>query len=363
MNRQTYLLLLTITILVVAGVLLMLTGTPQGRGVSGDQALLPDLAGQINEVDTLEVSGPGHQLLARMQRTESAWVLTSLENYPASWSKLREVLAALAQARVLEPKTDNPEYFDRLGVEDISSESAAGQRLLLSTGDQQFAIVLGSPAAKREARYARIDGENQTYLVSFTADVPRNPIDWVDREVVDLPASLVAEVQILHADGEQLSVRKLSADDTDFQLVDAPDGREPASSWAVNSLGGVFADLQMDDVRRADALDWDSAVTLTALSFSGLQLNAKLISMDDQWWVRLKAEEIDSGAADQDKPELPASATPTDMLEVPGSESSIQAQVDSIQERVNGWAYQIPAYKAEAMNKRLEDLLKPVDAE
>ena len=66
----------------------------------------------------------------------------------------------------------------------------------------------------------------------------------------------VAEVEIVHPDGERLRVSKVSADDADYALDGGvPEGRELASSWSVNALGGLLAGVVMDGVRDADGID------------------------------------------------------------------------------------------------------------
>ena len=46
----------------------------------------------------------------------------------------------------MEPKTDNPAYYDRLGVEDVTGENAGGLRLDLSVGDTaSWSVIVETP--------------------------------------------------------------------------------------------------------------------------------------------------------------------------------------------------------------------------
>jgi hypothetical protein len=330
--RPRYLAILAVlAALVVAALLLLLPNTGSQATRPTGQMLFPGLEQQVNEATELQLRGAGDATLVTLGRAVDGWQIEQLGGYPANWALLQPALAGLAQARVAEVKTSNPDYYPRLGVEDTGAAGAGGLRVLLSAGDERYSVIMGKPAESRPGRYARLPDSAESWLVDFTADLPRTALEWAEQAIVDLPAAQVAEFTITHADGERVNVSKLSADDADYRLAALPAGREPVSSWAVNALGGLFANLQMSGVRPAAELDWSSAMQLQALAFSGLTLTAQLLEHEGEWWLQLEA------GGDE-----PAGAA------------------DGINSRVSGWAYQLPAYKAEAMNKRMSDLLKPL---
>ena len=51
---------------------------------------------------------------------KETWTVAERDNYPADTGRLRKLLLELAEARLLEEKTSNPELYDRLKVEDIA---------------------------------------------------------------------------------------------------------------------------------------------------------------------------------------------------------------------------------------------------
>jgi hypothetical protein len=292
-----------------------------------------------------------------LQRGDKGWGIRELHNYRADMPRIREVLAGLAQAKILENKTTNPAYYERLGVADVApsgdAEGAAakgGTLLRLQIDDEQsWSAILGDDASGREGRYVREVGQVQSLLVTFDADVPTRAVQWADSTIIDLPAPDVAEVTITHADGETLKVSKLSADETDFELHAKPDAAQPPSSWTVNALGTLFASLNMEAVQPQDQLDWSDAMELKTVTFSGLQVSAQLLRLDGQSWIRLSSSapfgshtEV-TGAADS---EIARQAN-----------AEIAQQVEEINERTKGWAYRVPEYKASAMDKRMADLL------
>ena len=224
-------------------------------------------------------------------------------------------------------------------MEDVSLPDAGGIRLDLSAGDQSWSLIVGKEAANRGGFYLRTVDADASVLADFDENIPADAAGWVDDRVIDLMAGEVAEVQILHPDGETVTARKISADETDFSLVEMPEGRQLVSAWSINSLGSALSALVFDSVAPEDDSDWSGAVKINTVLFSGLVIDAELLRRESGDYLRLKASTPFAQAAGEDNAEL-------------------RAEADEINQRVSGWVYRIPAFKAEALAKRLEDLLR-----
>jgi hypothetical protein len=241
----------------------------------------------------------------------------------------------------------------------------------------------------------RLEGAAESALIDRELDMPASAADWLERDIVDITDSEVVEVEIVHPDGERIVTRKASADDTDFELQDIPEGREIRSAWTVNSLANSLAALTLDDVAAEDTVDWGGAARFGLLTADGLRVDVDLVASETadgpegdadepagdeeaEHWIRLRAEVHQTGvdsAAESPEAEGDDQAveTPDDPAEVPGSEGSAEVPADEtssddpaaraseINQRVSGWAYRIPKYKFDAMNKRMEDLLLAIE--
>ncbi len=348
-----YLAILTLVAVAVAVFLAPADHAPDRS--AADSLLMPAIADQVNDVDRVEIITAGNTIVASLVRSASAWQVEQMGGYRADWSKLQALLAALAQARVIEPKTDNPQYYERLGVEDVSAEDAASVLVRISIGDQVAGVLIGNPAQGRPGQYVRLENTAGSALVNQEFEVPREALDWTDSSIIDINSSEVAEVEIIHPDSERLRVMRISADQTDFDLVGLPPGRELNSSWAVNSLGSVLSMLNLVSVQSADRIDWAGAVKLRLLLFSGVEILADLVQQDEEYLLRLQASHPGSGA-------LPAengdSGTDTETEE--RAAADVAKQVDDINQKVSGWAYGISKAKFDAIVKKPEDLLKPL---
>jgi len=396
MSSKHFSWLLAATLLIGALVIL-LPGRTSKDSEMEVQTLLPGLAEQVNNINEVQVITAGNQTVATLQRKDDRWVIAEFQDYAANWTELRELLAALAKARIVEPKTANPEYFSRLGVSDVADAESEAKLLRLKGEQLDMAILLGNSAEGREGHYVRLADGDRALLIDQQLDLPAEAKDWLQRDIIDVSDAEVVEYSLQQPNGSVIVAAKASADDEDFQLQGIPLGREVLSAWSVNSMANALSNLQLDSVAAADTLDFSAARQFRLLTADGLEVVADLIKVEEQDWLRLSArvysgDEVDglaedvsddaSGDASGDVSEWAAKAEQA-LIETAASEAvvsedaegtvdaqdaeladeaetDVQQRVDEINQRVSGWAYAIPSFKADAMNKQLEDLLKPM---
>ena len=354
--KRIFFYLAALTLVALGAVVFLVPEDGSSGKPAVDTFLLPGIAGQINDVNRVEIVTAGNNTVATLVRDEAQWRVEQMGGYRADWSKLQALLAALAQARVIEPKTDKPEYYDRLGVEDVTTDDAGSVLVRFSIGDQTTAVLIGHQARGRQGQYVRLQDKPGSALVDREFDVPGQLIDWSDIRIIDINSSEVAEIEIIHPSSERVLAMRISADQTDFDLAGPLAFREIKSSWAVNSLGSVFAMLNMETVRPANGIDWTGAVKMRVLNFSGMEILADLVQLEDEYLLRLHAshpaasviKDGNGGSVSQQEIEKQA-------------QDDVAGMVDAINLKVDGWAYGISKQKFEAMVKKPEDLLKPLE--
>lgn len=346
---------LYLAVLTVFAVLVMVFSSDRPSTVEqlAEPMFVPELSAEINNVDRIEIIKAAQEEVASLRKSGDIWLLEQT-GYRADWTKLRKLLVDLAQSKVVETKTDKPEYYARLGVEDVGAPNAASILLRLHYGEHQTAILVGHEAEGRTGRYVRLQDEAASALIDRNIEVPTETLQWLDSEIIDIGASEVAEVEVIHPDGEKVFVTRISADQTDFDLVGLQQGRELKSSWAVNSLGSVFAMLEMEAVQAEQNVDWTGAVRMRLLTFSGVEIIADLVESDGTYQLRLKASHPAAAILSGQSPDSPEGDVDKQAMR------DTQERVESINSKVAGWAYGIAKYKYEAIVKKTEDLLKPV---
>jgi len=359
--KRNFLYLAVLTLLAVLALWLFVPGD----GASGRQAvntlLLPEISKQINDINQVEIVSAGNNTVATLVKSDTGWQFEQMGGYHANWTKLQALLAALAQAKVVEPKTDKAEYYALLGVEDIDSEDAGSVLVKISVDDKATGILIGHHARGGSGQYVRLQDEAASALVDRKLDVSTEPMDWADSEIVDINASEVAQVEIIHPQSERVFVIRISADQTDFDLVGLPQGREIKSSWAVNSLASVFSMLNMESVRPADSVDWSDAAKMRMLMFSGVEIMADMVEVDDAYLVRLSASHPAAGVLKSQAEGNDVSVEQQELEKQAADE--VEKAVESINQKVGGWAYAISKQKYDAMVVMPQDLLKPEESQ
>ncbi len=375
MSKKHFSWLLIATVLIVVVVILL----PGRTGKESDievATLLPGLAEQVNSVDQLQVITAGEKTLASLRRQDQSWVVEEFHNYPADWPKLRNLLSALAKARIVEPKTANPEYFARLGVSDVKDEDSKAILLRLQGGKDPMAVLIGNAADDRDGQYVRLADGDRALLIDQQLDLPADAKGWLQRDIVNISDAEVVEFSVKHADGSVIEASKASADDDDFVLQGIPEGREIQSSWSVNSMANALSNLQLDAVAAVDTVDFSAATQFRLLTADGLEVLAEVTDFEEQRWLRLNAQVYTAPGAESAVDERAGEAAPTEIVAETEAGTSadtaappaadVEAEGEApqraaeINQRVQGWAYAIPGYKADTMNKHMEDLLKPL---
>lgn len=376
------------TLVILAGVLValallaMLGGRDDAPPSRSGELLLPELGAALGEIDRVQLAGPGATTGTTLERLPDHWAVAEKQGYPADIGKIREALRSLADARIVEEMTSNPAYYDRLGVADVDSEEARGVELsAFAAGAPQATVIIGD-AVGGEQQYVRESGEPTSYLVDVALDVTAAPSDWLDRLIIDIPSTQIESVSIEHPDGETLRVFKASAEQTNFDVADIPEGRELSYPGVANVIGNTLRDLRLEDVRPAadsesdedgDAAD-QSRTTAAFRTFDGLVVTATAIEHDGETWVRFdaRAEEPPTLAAESsDANDAPNGSGEENALDTADSDSdtgtarretggsgSAAEEARAINARLDGWEYKLPAYQVGQLTRRIDDLLR-----
>ncbi len=356
-RNMLYLLVLTITASLLLWVFAPIDGSLEKSTIS--TLFLPEISEQINAVDKVEIVTAGNSTVATLVRTKDHWQLEQMGGYPADWSKLQTLLAALAQTRIVELKTDKAQYYAGLGVEDVTNQDAESVLVELSIGEQTTGILVGHQAQSRPGQYVRRQNIASSVLIDRKLEIPTQQLDWADSTIIDVNTSEVAEVEIIHQQGERLLVTRISADQTDFDLVGLPQDREIKSSWAVNSLGSVLSMLKMESVQPDTGVDWGGAAKMRLLMFSGVEIVADVVESEAKYLLRLSASHPEADVVRQQPDDQQISAEAQQIESQALTEAA--KNVAAINQKVAGWAYGISKQKYDLMANKLEDLLKPLE--
>jgi len=302
----------------------------RNASTGGDELLFPDLKEKINDVTELHISRSGETEPVVLKKSSGRWTVAGRDNYPADFGNVRAVLLAIAEAAVIEKKTANPEMHGRLGLAAPDVAGSDGVLVELSGEGLDFRVILGNTASTG-SRYARIADQAQSWLINKDPKIPDAADGWLLADLLDIQKANIQQVTIDHDDGESIRISKETADDLNFTVSDIPEGRELSYATVADGIAGALSGLTLEDVRLGESME--AAVTTEFITFDGLSVTIRLAGSGDDTWLSVAA----------------------------GSTKEDQADAIAINERVEGWQFKIPKFKAGLLTRRWEDILQAMD--
>jgi hypothetical protein len=420
-SSKALLILAVVAVAVVAAALWL---RPRGGGeIAGSgQAVLPELARQVEALAEIVIARPAETVT--LQRQGEAWSVYEKGGYPADGMRVRALLLGLADLRRLEPKTARAEHYGELGLSDLDAEGSRAVAVTLrdSGGTALASLILGDrrPGRADPSRnevYLREPGEAQTWLVEGALPELGGALAWIDSTLLELDRGRIRAATVNHPDGEMLRVERPDAEATDFALAELPAGAEVESPFAVNSVANTFSRVTFDDVLPATEVAFPETPELSAQveTFDGLVVEAEAMRQGERWLARFAAralpasepvpaastdsagteaaepdeavaEAVRAAVADGDAAEgepagtgattdqtadTPAAASDADPagVEQANTEASSDQAPDPtadaarLTQRWQGWVYEPSPGWISSLEKRRSELLKPVDEE
>jgi hypothetical protein len=336
MQKRYLIPLAAATLVLVAIAIIAIASGDRGvsRAAPGERAF-PGLAAKLADVASVTVVRSGST--TTLIRDGDSWLVAENGNYPANAAKISQVVLAMTDLMLVEPKTQNPDLYPRLEVE----EPAKGKSSLVSVKDKYGATLAELIVGKRrydrlgtgnDGVYLRKSGDPQAWLARGSLDPSGERSSWLERRILDIPESRIAKVTLTQADGSKLVISRAAAD-AKFAVEDAPADAKFKSETTIAGPAMALEGLDLDDVKPATKLpvpDKD-VVTAAFTTFDGLTVDVRLIDRDKTNWIAISA--AGSGNA--------------------------EPEAKKIGEKVSRWTYAIPAYKANLIKTKLADLLEP----
>jgi hypothetical protein len=371
MNPTRLLGLGALAAVVLAGALL-LANHRAGTTLDENTALYPSLKTDADSIDAIRIfkAGKNDTPTLELLRKDSVWTLSQRDGYPADAAKVRKLIIALTDAKIVEQKTSTPESYAKLGVEDLTVEGATGTRIELAGGKTPVNVIVGKPSTRQT--FVRRAGEAPSWLVTSTIEVSTTPVDaWLRRELLDVSGDRVqaAEVSI---GGQSYTVAKAARTETEFKVDGVPKGKELAPA-AANSFATALQGLALSEVSTAQAFGTaEPNAKATFKTFDGLvaQLNGwvkgekRYLSIATSYdEAQAKKFELpatlpapdkpaDAGKSEQTKPATAEPAKPVTAVD------KVRDEATAANQRLSGWVFEIPSYKYDVIFKPVDQLVK-----
>ncbi len=346
-----------------------------------DRPLLPDLAAKVGEVAAIEVVHQDRTLHVR--REDGRWVLAEKADFPVDPAKVRQIVLGLAELRVIEAKTRNPQKFARLELEDPGKDA---QSTLIRLRDEKGGTLAEVIVGKRKfslygpgksGSYVRLAGDDQAWLADRPLDAWTDPLDWVDRNLVWLPRDEIAEVRLHVGTPEEVVVRRAGSGDP-FILEGLEEG-EVADTTKIERLVSALGTMTLSDIESRDALPFpEDAPVARWTTFDGLVIDVAVLQRETppkkkdgkpevQYWVRLEARAGEplrkpsaEAAGGETVPPAGDDAGGASAKQAEKSEESrpVAERVAELNARYGHWVFEISKFLGERLLWKKADLLE-----
>jgi len=343
MKRQKLLVLSAITIaVIITAALFNQSRAPQTT--IEKETLFPELANKINDVSRIEIKSSEDPDVILQKMEGGQWALQSADDYPAQIDKVKDVVVSLSQLKILATKTDNPKLYPELGVEGPEGKNTSS--LLLTFSDQSgttlASLIVGKPRKNntgnnRPNLYVRKADAKNALLVEGYLQLKSNNNAWYERNIINIPASRIQNMNIVKSSGANLLIRKHAEGDTDFKVIE---GSTTSPSVLLNKLGTFFEDMNVEGVHAGNNFEFpDDATITTFTTFSGLIITVKNVLSDGKAFAQFSFTAATT--ADNSTSGVPGNNSETISVE---EESQLWNQF------LSHWVYEIPEFKYETLD-------------
>ena len=311
------------------------------------RSVLPGLAAELDAVSAIRLVGPGARPLVTLERDKGLWQVREA-SYPADAQRIRRLLVALGELKVVESKTADPARYAALGVEDPSSADAKSVRLELSGATAPAALIVGRTAGTQGV-FVRPAGRDTAFEARPGIDLARTPHDWLARTFLDLAATRIAAVRIQRGDGPAWSAERPERGAAHFSVPNLPHGAELTNLGAADSSASAFGNLEFDEVRNTAARPpGEKRHQATVECYDGLVVTLSANAAGAEHWLQLTAR-FDAALAARNSKGAP-----------PDAPTSAQVAKDAaaIEATVAGHEYRVAPYRYDAIFRPRQELLR-----
>ena len=397
MNVKTLSILAGLTVLMIVAAVFLGQERHSTFPQSGE-LLFPALMGKINDINEIVLESNLDKIT--LAHSESGWGVKEKGGYPADLEKVKRTLIGMAELRIREPKTKNPELYEKLGLQDHDADESTSTLMTLNSngGIESTSLVIGQQRPDKSAPslseiFVRKPEDPQTWLVVGKLQLENILTEWLDKEIVDIEGTRIQRVKVTHSAGEVLTIQKTKPDDLDFQIADMPKGYKISSPFNVNNVASSLAKLTLEDVKKEEEGVFENNSGIYALleTFDGLQLHVQTAKDGETMHAKVsvafdpsiiyKVEEAvqspeEEGKKEESKKssdkkedtskteatkkqegddeEKKASEPPQPKIK---SSEEVQKEVAAINKRLHGWVFEIAKFKVDNFSKKKKELI------
>lgn len=294
-------------VLILSGFAYFLVNNGDVNDSSGEGAwLLPQLQGDVTgQLTEIRIAKDSAQLA--IVKNGQEWYLKN--GFYADTAPMMQLLQALRSAEKIEAKTRNPENFEQLEL------SNSDLTVSLIADDKTIAAVhLGKKATAPGASFARLVGEDQTWLVSAIDQVTYMSNDWQLKTIIDESADNLMQVHIDNGTNDVLLIKR-GATTGVWELANIPEGKQAKVGSSLLSVASGLSSFGIDAAMPVDLTDKALKITANYKMINGSEVEVKVYQHAAEYFATMNLD------------------------------------------KYKNWMFKIPSYKFDALNKSMSEFI------
>lgn len=344
----------TVAVLAVLGVVAFVGGWYYGvatvpseqQSVNAGKLMFPGLTKRLPQVAKIEIIHQGKPLT--IERHGDAWGLVNRDLYPVQETKLRGMLTALTELRLVAPRTSDPAQYAVLGVEDPTSKDTGGTadllRLVDAAGKPLASLIVGHRRVRSQANvpdqvYVRRPHAKQSWLAEGDLQVDADPQLWLDRDIMNLDHARIAKVVSTRGASTVDLVRK-----GDRLVLQTPAQHPKLDDYKLEDVSRALELLTFEDVHKTSGKDGELVGHAVFTTTDGMAITVTVYHPPPPTTIKSNADQ-----------------NILVQFAVTGH-GKAKAEADHLEHKVAGWTYQLGSWKEKSLLPTVDTLEAPASS-
>lgn len=367
MNSKT----LTALVAVLVGLIAVSFLMEPGRGGRNSEKAV-ELLSSVAPSSVKRIVIENGDEIVTLAQSDGIWKIKEKNNYAADTSRISSLLLKMFSLKAGDRLATNESLLQELGIADKQS----GTRVSFWSDDaSELKALLVSPVTEARkvgttltlgARYVRVDGSLDVYLVKDALDLPTSPAYWIRSGLLDISPDKVVSVSrsdgkgdfsLIFADGSEAKLEDLKAD-------------EQLSDLTTSQLQSALENLKISDVEKREVPP-EVSDTLVFSTKNGVSYTTLVVSNEGkdetpERWISVSAalsdklsdtlpDKLPDAVADGAK-DVAAKADQT-QVETNKETKSAADEVRDFNGMTAGWYFKVPDYVATRLSIKRDGLL------
>ena len=225
--------------------------------------------------------------------------LDASQTYPLNDVDLIALLRKLAQANIVEYKSNKAKHHNILGLEAASANNLNTFAVsVLTKNGNSVDLLVGNASSVQQGQYVRFAGQNQMFLIDTLLPMPSHHTTWLAPDLLNIDIHKVASIENSavneRAVAPEQSANQSAKQDAAHPLNSALTSYEPNKQSENASYIEAINAMHFTDISVFDAQTWALLQNITTLSImlrNGEIIRVSLANSEAETYLHVESDE------------------------------------------------------------------------